>query len=645
MNSTRSHEQDALRRDRNAIEAELRTAGAQFKGKACKCPFHDDKHPSAGIYESDGVWFFKCQVCGAKGDVFDIIARVQSVAVADVLTKYRPATVAIVKSAAKPPMADPVQGLEPSSRRIANLEAIKSYAHGIEGCYVYTHPTTRISEMVVLRIRRVDGGKKFIQFRPLPGGGFEDKAPPAPRPIYNRTRMLTADTVVVVEGEKCVHALADIGIVGTTSPGGAGNASHADWSPLAGKVCVLWPDNDPVNPPGRPNAGKRTGIEHMREVAAILQKLSPPPKQVLWVDPDDLSLPDKADVVDYIAEYGGATIGEKRRAVETIISIAAPMGPADELSSLIEDIIAGKKRAIPFPWPVLTRLTRAMAPGLVTILAGDPGCGKSFMLLEAAAYWHLNGVKVAVYELEDDLGYHLNRALAQLDDQTDLTDFEWIRLNPEASREAMKKHRVFLDGFARCITTTTSETGDVALPEILKWIQSRCDAGAEIIIVDPITAAGYVRESNSWQEDRDFVIHAKSIVKKAGSRLILSTHPKVGAKSGKGASVLHSLSGGAAYPRFAHTVLWINNPEKPRKVKVASPHGTFHTTATRTLRLGKTRNGPGGGVELAYTFGGDSLRFSEQGAIECDDERGEKIGESNGRPVHLIQDPFADDVP
>lgn len=70
-------------------------------------------------------------------------------------------------------------------------------------------------------------------------------APPDPRPLYNQTGMLKADTVVLVEGEKCAQALIDTGICATTAMHGA-NApvDKTDWSPMAGKDVLIWPDRD-----------------------------------------------------------------------------------------------------------------------------------------------------------------------------------------------------------------------------------------------------------------------------------------------------------------------------------------------------------------------------------------------------------------
>jgi len=70
-------------------------------------------------------------------------------------------------------------------------------------------------------------------------------SPPDPRPLYNQPGIAQAETVVLVEGEKCAEALIGLGVTATTAMHGA-NApvEKTDWSPLAGKDVLLWPDRD-----------------------------------------------------------------------------------------------------------------------------------------------------------------------------------------------------------------------------------------------------------------------------------------------------------------------------------------------------------------------------------------------------------------
>ncbi len=69
---------------------------------------------------------------------------------------------------------------------------------------------------------------------------------PAPRPLFNLPALLAnpESAVYVAEGEKSVDALTSLGLLATTSAGGAGAARQADWTPLAGRRVVILPDKD-----------------------------------------------------------------------------------------------------------------------------------------------------------------------------------------------------------------------------------------------------------------------------------------------------------------------------------------------------------------------------------------------------------------
>jgi len=94
--------------------------------------------------------------------------------------------------------------------------------------------------------------KKIRQFTcwKMPGGDLRwtPKWIPRPRPLYRLRQLAAAPDalVVVVEGEKAAEAGAVLwpDLVWTTSPGGCKSARDADWSPLCGRVVVLWPDAD-----------------------------------------------------------------------------------------------------------------------------------------------------------------------------------------------------------------------------------------------------------------------------------------------------------------------------------------------------------------------------------------------------------------
>jgi uncharacterized protein (DUF927 family) len=116
----------------------------------------------------------------------------------------------------------------------------------------------------VCRWNEPDGDKEI---RPLSwfGDGWRFAHWSAARPLYNLDK-LTANQdapVVVCEGEKAADAAARIfpKSIATTSSGGANAASKTDWRPVAGRLALIWPDNDDP------------GLKYALEVANILAAL------------------------------------------------------------------------------------------------------------------------------------------------------------------------------------------------------------------------------------------------------------------------------------------------------------------------------------------------------------------------------------
>jgi len=571
-----------LKKDRSALIDALKEAGALIKGKAVRCPFCEDKKPSAGIYEpSGGGYRYKCHQCGFNGSILDVIAKVDGLTVDEVFKRLRG------DSGAKKQTTQP--------RVYPSIEALKAAVTGtVEAIYQYANPETGTPDLIVIRAMTPDG-KTFRQGRPH-AGGFVMQAPGKPWPLYNRLRVRAADTVVIVEGEKCVHALHNCGVTATTSPAGALKAEFADWQPLAAKNVILWPDNDE---PGR---------AHMRQVETILQSLEPAPR-ISILEPADIDLSHKQDAVDLIAQLETlhADRGDVHAALLEATNKAKPRGIACGVHELIEDTIAGRRVAVKWPWACIGGLTKALLPGTVTIVCGNAGASKSFLILEAAAYWHEYGVKTALYALEEDRDFHLSRCLAQKSGVGALTDPDWIRDNPEQARTLFTEHEAFLEGFGACISA--SPDTQPTLEQLAQWTQGRAKAGCRIIAVDPVTAAAHKGRS-TWEEDNAFLHNIKRTAVDHRCSVVLITHPI------KAVSFpdMTQLAGGAAYQRFAQTILWLeSHPEKTSTVKTAC--GTTEIEHNRTVHLLKARNGKGQGVKLACSFQPESLTLNEIGII------------------------------
>lgn len=557
-------------RNPDALVAALESRGLKVKGKSAQCPWHDDQNPSAEIKEGkDGVWRVTCYACGKWGDVFDLSGQA--------FTPEVPGTARIERT---PPPAREVW-------KLPSLGEVEAAYPTKQAVYKYTNPDTGLVDMVVVRFPKPGNPakKSFSQWSPIPGG-WQNCAPPKPWPLYNRSQLRTTSMAIVVEGEKCVHALREAGIVATSSPCGAGKGANADWSPLAGKVVYLWPDNDPVDP----ITGKSLGIEHMREIQGILERLSPP-CIVYWVDPAALDLPPKGDVFDLLERMPGATKETKGLAVVDALSDARPIGSGAELSGLMEAIIAGKHKAIDWHWPRVGQISQALLPGTVTLLCGDPGSTKSFFLLEAMANWHNAGIPVALFELEEDRRFHLHRAMAQRARDSRFMNTDWIVANPDIAREILHREMGFLNGFGSRIWEAPEK--QVTLTELAEWARDRSKEGARVLAIDPVTVA--VGSKDPWNTDGAFVMAIKSIARQYKNSVILVTHPTKGVKT-KGAP--GQVSGGAAYMRFCQTALWLEACDE---------------APNRALHVMKARNGKGAGMAIAMEFSGATLCFDEIG--------------------------------
>lgn len=305
--------------------------------------------------------------------------------------------------------------------------------------------------------------------------------------------------------------------------------------------------------------------------------------------------------------------------IEDYAWFTAPAGEdssIDELASLINATIAGRRRATPWKWPVVHGLTRALMPGTLTILCGNPGATKSFLLLESVAHWSGQGIPVACLMLEDTRAYHLQRAIAQHAGNGRLTDSDWIESHPAEAREAMRGHRGFAERVGRCIDCPPIDinpTGET----IAAWIEAKSEAGARVVCVDPITLAA--PGEKQWVDDHHLIASAKKAAERHECSVVLVTHPK---KHPQGKS-LDDVSGGAAVTRFAHTVLWLEYLPQPES-KLIVGHNAMglrdrsYVEVNRILRVLKARNGRGTGSEIGMTFHGESLTFTAHGIITKD---------------------------
>lgn len=256
---------------------------------------------------------------------------------------------------------------------------------------------------------------------------------------------------------------------------------------------------------------------------------------------------------------------------------------------------------------MLSRLTKALLPGTITLFAGTVGASKSFMLLQAVCGWLAEGENVALYALEGDKPYHLARVLAQASSVGDVTDPDWIAENPDRTRELVGDHADCLELFARHLWTSDT-LGAETLEQLAEWTDSQARQGRRIICADPVTAAA--RTGKPWVSDLAFLRSVKRTATDCGCSIVLVTHPQRGVTE----PTRENLAGSAAYERFCETIITLANHDAVESM-VMTPLGTTTMKHDRTVRVEKARNGRGTGCRLAFRFSAESLTLSEVGLI------------------------------
>lgn len=564
--------------DRQEIINELQHLGVKFHGNNCKCPFHNDKNPSSWIFEGSDGWKFHCSVCQITLDVYDLESRRTGKELKDVLEPIGART-------------KPVK-IKSNSKVYPDVKTCLETLPGDKKVFNYFNPEIESIELVVIR-QDSQGKKTFKQMVPCPGG-FKYGGVKGKKPIYNRMRIMNSDEVVVVEGEKCVHALHELGIVATTSPGGASNGKNADWSLLAGKTVYLWPDND------------KNGFTYIDQVQKCLEKNSPE-TTVKIVNVESLGLKEKGDVYDYIQLMQDVSKDAQYEEIRNILSESFSIGLLDDLKDHFQDIFDGKFQCLDTPIPDFESFVKMTYPGTVTVLCGEAGGYKSFFLLYLFAFFHHNGEKVALYELEEDKNYWYKRLLAIVAGNSKLLDLEWIQQNQEEVKRIFSEFEGYMENFDLYDMPDEQLTHD----QLFQWCVEKAESGCTCIGVDPVTALEETKQV--WTQDKEFIFKLKGLARRTGCRFYLVTHPKSGKTKEVG---LDSLAGGAAYSRFPQTVLWLKPYETMKEKKVIKNKTRTEEMVNKEIGVIKARNGKlFNGKKYGMMFDANTFCWKECGFI------------------------------
>jgi len=317
-----------------AADVLLRLEGVRKSGSgwSAKCPAHEDRRASLSVTETDnGELLMHCHAGCSFAQILEAIGGP-------------------VKSDGRPTTKMP----EPSAPKVytgpldAALTVTRAAGSHITGEWTYRDAKGEVAFMVY-RFDDADG-KTYLPASPV-DGGWTISLPPDPRPLYRLPELLASSgTVIVVEGEKVADAAVALGLNATTSQGGADASSKSDWSPLAGRDVVVFPDNDPPNK----KTGVRPGIRYAKAVAKTLAALTPPANVKIVEIP---GLPLNGDLFDYVAQQRILRVGDQqiREYIEQLISSASPP------KTFAEELSVGLKRDPGHAWERIDQITEVFA--------------------------------------------------------------------------------------------------------------------------------------------------------------------------------------------------------------------------------------------------------------------------------------------
>jgi hypothetical protein len=188
----------------------------------------------------------------------------------------------------------------------------------VEAVYPYCDESGEII-FEVCRGRDQEGKKQFWQRVPDPSlpGGYRLTLDGVRRILFNLPDLYAnaqflpekRRTVVICEGEKDAINLSEIGILATTTSGGAGKAHLTDLRILHGHRIAVIPDHDPINEKGR-----RPGWDHAMALCDLLYG------KVISLKVVRLPVAEGMDISDWLAGLPASmTIAEKKAALAELV--------------------------------------------------------------------------------------------------------------------------------------------------------------------------------------------------------------------------------------------------------------------------------------------------------------------------------------
>ena len=344
----------------------------------------------------------------------------------------------------------------------------------------------------LLRVVRVDLPDGDKQFRPLflKKGKWQVGDPPGKLPLYRLNAVAGRGQVWFGEGEKSADTLASMGLAATTTAHGAQSPEKTDLAPIDAADVLIVPDHDP------------DGDAYAKKLAVLLLERDPA-RTVKIVRLPGLGLGE--DVVDWC----DGDRPEARR--DELLDLAASAKP-HVVGGGLRIVSMADIEARPVDW-----LWRENIPaGMLTVVAGVPGCGKTFLTAGYMAAIVSRGGEwpdgspctrgdVLLVSGEDDLARTLRPRLDA--HGADVSRVSAASLDPDPDDPEGRLPRMF-------------QLDDVPLLEA----HLRRRPETKLIVIDPISAFHAGRDGNNNAEMRELLSPLRAMAERRGVAIVLVTH-------------------------------------------------------------------------------------------------------------------------
>ena len=356
------------------------------------------------------------------------------------------------------------------------------------------------------------------------------------------------DWVFVVEGEKDVDRLMSEGLAATTNAGGAGKwlADYNEY--FRGRNVAIIADNDE---PGRRHA--KMVAEAIYDCAATVK--------IIELD----GLPAKGDVSDWL------DAGHSFRELSVLVDDASIYEKGWTKRAEVVSLSKIEPEEIEWLWPNRIPL------GMLTLLTGDPGVGKSFLTLymasriTSACNWPDGTMSaygsVIIISCEDSLEHVIRPRLGALNaNLSKIMAIRSIRHKDKDGSEFTEQFNITADLF-----------------ELERVLQDNPDT--KLVIIDPLSAYFGCIDTHKDSNVRAVLAPLVELARRYSVALVCVMH----LNKGNSPKAVYRTMGSLAFPAAARTV-WLVSPDPgraagQRRLLIAAKHNILRDPTTLAFEI------------------------------------------------------------